>query len=117
MANAPPNLLIQLCPPVTIRLARPTRGALASDKGACGVKRRHLVELEDLPWWPRVFRDAATDYLVTALRHAGTYLGLVPRLAAALKRSRRDPGRRPLLRRRRPVGRTSSRHSARRAWT
>jgi hypothetical protein len=25
------------------------------------VKRHHLVELEDLSWWPRVFRDAATD--------------------------------------------------------
>src|SRR5438105_1164059 len=52
-----------------------------------GVKRRHLVELEDLPWWPRVFRDAATDYLVTALRHARTYRGLVPRLVAALERT------------------------------
>jgi hypothetical protein len=51
------------------------------------MKRRHLVELEDLPWWPRVFRDAATDYLVTALRHARTYRGLTPRLAAALKRT------------------------------
>src|SRR5947209_6454688 len=53
------------------------------EEGA-GLKRRHLVELEDLPWWPRVFRDAATDYLVTALRHVGTYSGLAPRLAAAL---------------------------------
>jgi hypothetical protein len=51
------------------------------------VRRRHLVELEDLPWWPRVFRDAATDYLVTALRHTGTYAGLAPRLASALKRA------------------------------
>jgi hypothetical protein len=51
------------------------------------VKRRQLVELEDLPWWPRVFRDAATDYLVTALRHTATYTGLAPRLAAALKRT------------------------------
>jgi hypothetical protein len=51
------------------------------------VKRRQLVELEDLPWWPRAFRDAATDYLVTALRHVGTYTGLAPRLAAALKKS------------------------------
>jgi hypothetical protein len=50
-----------------------------------GVKRRQLVELEDLLWWPRVFRDAATDYLVTALRHTRTYSGLVPRLAAALR--------------------------------
>ena len=51
------------------------------------MKRRHLVELGDLPWWPRVFRDAATDYLVTAIRVTKTYIGLAPRLAAALKRS------------------------------
>jgi hypothetical protein len=54
------------------------------------VKRRHLVELEDLSWWPRVFRDAATDYLVAAIRHAKVYNGLVPRLAAAVKRSGAD---------------------------
>jgi hypothetical protein len=51
------------------------------------VKRRHLVELEDLPWWPSVFRDAATDYLVAALRHARTYVGLASRLAAAVERT------------------------------
>jgi hypothetical protein len=44
------------------------------------------VELEDLSWWPRLFRDAATDYLVTALHRARTYTGLVPRLATAVKR-------------------------------
>ena len=51
------------------------------------MKRRHVVELEDLSWWPRLFRDAATDYLVTALRHARTYTRLEPRLAAAIRRS------------------------------
>jgi hypothetical protein len=51
------------------------------------VRRRHLVELEDLSWWPPLFRDAATDYLVAALRHAGTYVGLAPRLAAAVQRA------------------------------
>lgn len=51
------------------------------------MKRRHLFELEDLPWWPRMFRDAVTDYLVTALRVNETYLNLVPRLAAAVNRS------------------------------
>ena len=50
--------------------------------------RRHLVELEDLQWWPRVFRDAATDYLVAAIHHARLYDGLAPRLAAAVKRCR-----------------------------
>jgi hypothetical protein len=51
------------------------------------VKRRHLVELEDLPWWPDVFRDAATDYLVTAIRSTKTYAGLAPLLATALGRT------------------------------
>lgn len=54
------------------------------------MKRRHLVELEDLPWWPRLFRDATTDYLVAALRHAKVYDGLVPRLAASIRRSGAD---------------------------
>jgi hypothetical protein len=54
------------------------------------VKRRHLVELEDLPWWPRAFRDAATDYLVAAIRHAKVYDRLAPRLAAAIKKSGAD---------------------------
>lgn len=50
------------------------------------MKRCHLVELEDLSWWPRTFRDAATDYLVTAIRHAKLYNGLAPRLADAVQR-------------------------------
>jgi hypothetical protein len=50
------------------------------------VKRRQLVELEDLPWWPAMFRDAQTDYLATALRVTKTYSVLAPRLAAALAR-------------------------------
>ena len=50
------------------------------------MKRRHLVELEDLWWWPRVFRDAETDYLAVALRFAKTYSVAAPRLAAALRK-------------------------------
>jgi hypothetical protein len=50
------------------------------------MKRRQLVELEDLPWWPRAFRDAGTDYLAAALRVTKTYAVMAPRLAAALKR-------------------------------
>jgi hypothetical protein len=52
------------------------------------MKRRHFVELEDFSWWPRVFRNAETDYLSTALRINQTYSLMVPRLADALKRSR-----------------------------
>lgn len=54
------------------------------------MKRRHLVELEDLPWWPRAFRDAGTDYLVVAIRHARVYDGLASRLATAVRRSGAD---------------------------
>ncbi|MEP6915885.1 MAG: class I SAM-dependent methyltransferase [Acidobacteriota bacterium] len=50
------------------------------------MKRRQLVELEDLPWWPSIFRDAETDYLATALRFSKTYSVMAPRLAAALDR-------------------------------
>jgi hypothetical protein len=51
------------------------------------VKRPQLIELEDLPWWPHIIRDAATDFLVMAIRHDSTYSGLVPRLTAALRRT------------------------------
>jgi hypothetical protein len=50
------------------------------------MKRRQLVELEDLEWWPRVFRNATTGYLATALRLAGTYSVIAPRLADAIRR-------------------------------
>ncbi|WP_165068869.1 class I SAM-dependent methyltransferase [Paludisphaera rhizosphaerae] len=51
------------------------------------MKRLHLVELEDLSWWPRLFRDAATDYLVTAIRQARLYDAMAPILASAMRRS------------------------------
>jgi hypothetical protein len=52
------------------------------------MKRRQLVELEDLPWWPRIFRDAATDYLATSMRVARAHEAVVPLLAPALTRAR-----------------------------
>lgn len=45
------------------------------------------MELEDLAWWPRAFRDAATDYLVAAIRQAKLYDATAPILAAAIRRS------------------------------
>jgi hypothetical protein len=51
------------------------------------LKRLHLFELEDLSWWPRTLRDAATDYLVTAIRQGKLYDALAPLLASALRRS------------------------------
>jgi hypothetical protein len=50
------------------------------------MKRRQLFELEDLRWWPRLFRDAVTDYLVTAQRTTRIYEGFAARLAQAIKR-------------------------------
>ena len=51
------------------------------------MRRRHLVELEDLAWWPGPFRDGVTDYLATVLRVFRPYQPLVSKLAAAVKRS------------------------------
>lgn len=36
-----------------------------------GLRRRQLVELEDLPWWPAPWRDAATGFIALALRLSG----------------------------------------------
>jgi hypothetical protein len=52
------------------------------------MKRRQLVELVDLAWWPRVFRDAATDYLATSMRVAQAQDVVAPLLASALTRAR-----------------------------
>jgi hypothetical protein len=51
------------------------------------MKRRQLVELEDLSWWPRTFRDAATDYLATSMRVARAHEAVVPLLAPAVTRA------------------------------
>ena len=48
------------------------------------VKRWHLVELEDLPWFPRVVRDGATDVLDTMFARLGMYRPLAARLRALL---------------------------------
>jgi hypothetical protein len=51
------------------------------------MKRRQLVELEDLAWWPRTFRDGATDYLAASMRVAKAHAVVAPTLAAALARA------------------------------
>jgi hypothetical protein len=50
------------------------------------MRRRQLVELEDLSWWPRTFRDAATDYLAASVRVSKAHERIAPVLAAALRR-------------------------------
>jgi hypothetical protein len=51
------------------------------------VKRRQLVELEDLAWWPRTLRDAATDYRAASMRVAKAHEAVAPVLASALTRA------------------------------
>jgi hypothetical protein len=48
------------------------------------MKRIHLVELEDLPWFPAVLRDGGTAYLELAARMSGHGKMLVPPLAQAI---------------------------------
>jgi hypothetical protein len=48
------------------------------------MKRWHLVELEDLPWVPRVIRDGATDVLDWMFARLGMYRPVVDRLRATL---------------------------------
>ncbi len=49
------------------------------------MRRFHFIELEDLPGWPKVFRDGMTDYLETVVRLTNPYAVVVPKLAAALE--------------------------------
>lgn len=51
------------------------------------MRRRHLVELEDLPWFPRVVRDGATDYLAWITARSGQIEYLVPPLERLLRRT------------------------------
>lgn len=51
------------------------------------MKRMHLVELEDLPWFPAVLRDGGTAYLALALRVSGHAKMLAPKLQEALAAS------------------------------
>ena len=51
------------------------------------MRRLHLFEIEDQPWCPRVFRDAATDLLEFFLRRGNYYAPIVPRLKIALEKT------------------------------
>lgn len=48
-------------------------------------RRRHLIELLDIPGCPRTIRDGATDYLQFIIRTGNAYGPIVPILAGALK--------------------------------
>lgn len=49
------------------------------------MRRLHLVELEDLPWFPAVLRDAGTAYLRLAADVAGQPRYMAPKLAQLLE--------------------------------
>lgn len=49
------------------------------------MSRVHLLEIEDQPWCPTLFRDAVTGLLELILRVGNYYAAIVPRLASALK--------------------------------
>ena len=51
------------------------------------MRRRHLVELEDLPWIPRAIRDGATSYLAWVVARSGQVEPLVPVLESLLRRT------------------------------
>jgi len=49
------------------------------------MKRMQLVELEDLPWFPRILRDGGTAFLEVMVRKSGHAKLLVPTLERALE--------------------------------
>jgi hypothetical protein len=51
------------------------------------MRRRHLFELEDQPWFPEVIRDLATDYLHFIETRLALHRSIVPLLAEALRRT------------------------------
>jgi hypothetical protein len=44
------------------------------------MKRRHLIEFEDLDWFPALLRDDITDFLQFIVNRFGLYQGMVPLL-------------------------------------
>jgi hypothetical protein len=51
------------------------------------VRRVHLLEFHDQPWFPALLRDHVTDALHLLLNLGGVYRPIVPRLAQALRQS------------------------------
>lgn len=50
--------------------------------------RWHLVELEDLPWFPRLLRDAGTGFLAEAMRVGRQPRHVAPKLREVVARTR-----------------------------
>jgi len=51
------------------------------------MRRVHLFELEDLPWFPQAIRDLATDYLEFLEKRFALHEPIVPLLRDALEKS------------------------------
>jgi hypothetical protein len=54
------------------------------------VRRLHLIELEDQPWFPAVLRDPMTDLLNAIIETGRLYDPIVPLLRAAIEESGAD---------------------------
>lgn len=66
----------------------PVESSAAEPVSAGGsIPRLQLVELEDLPWFPRLFRDLATDYLEFVGTRIAMDRGVAPVLRKALERA------------------------------
>lgn len=48
------------------------------------VRRRQLVELEDLDWCPRAVRDGGTDWLAFLANTTGVFSAVVPKIRSAM---------------------------------
>src|SRR5918993_5781982 len=52
------------------------------------VRRRQLVELEDLAWCPRVVRDGGTDWLAFMANTSKVFDAVAPKIRAAMHATR-----------------------------
>jgi hypothetical protein len=50
------------------------------------MKRLHLFEFEDQPWFPRIVRDGMTDYLKFVANRFDFYKSVIPILAKGLQK-------------------------------
>ena len=49
------------------------------------MRRRQLVELEDLPWFPRVIRDGGTDWLAFMANNTKVFSVVAPKIRRAME--------------------------------
>ena len=59
------------------------RGCVEFSQNAC-VRRRQLVELEDLDWCPRVVRDGGTDWLAFTANATKVFSAVAPKIRSAM---------------------------------